>query len=105
MNSIVSTFSAVTYSAYESQLKTPHHRKCIDGTITGCGKCVGYCQYQEHPGFLTKDLRKEHNCIKKGCYYYLPKVKRVEKVNSMSAAIYTISGMKDLSSLLACMQS
>ena len=50
-----------------------HLRKCINGKFTGCGKCVGYCSYQIHPGFLTRELRKEHDCIKKGCYYYQSK--------------------------------
>ena len=53
----------------------PHIRKCIDGTITGCGKCVGYCRFRDHPGYLTKELRKDHDCIKKGCRYSEPKQK------------------------------
>ncbi len=52
-----------------------HIRHCIDGTKTGCGKCVGYCTYYEHTGFLTDSLRKKHNCLKKGCRYYVPKDK------------------------------
>jgi len=56
--------------------ESPHHRRCIDGKITGCGNCVGFCQFRDHPGYLTKELRKEHNCIKKGCNYYIPKVKK-----------------------------
>ncbi len=75
MDSRVITFSATTYSSYEAKNTTPHHRKCIDGKVTGSGNCVGYCQYCQHPGYLTKELRKEHNCIKKGCNYYLPKEK------------------------------
>ncbi len=58
-----------------SNTDQPHHRKCIDGKITGCGNCVGYCKYCEHPGYLTKDLRKKHDCIKKNCNYYVPKTK------------------------------
>ena len=56
---------------------SPHHRRCIDGKITGCGNCVGYCNFKEHPGYLTKDLRKKHDCIKKACNYYVPKTKPV----------------------------
>ena len=59
-----------------SKNDSPHCRRCIDGKITGCGNCVGYCQFWGHPGYLTKELRKEHNCIKKGCNYYIPKVKQ-----------------------------
>ncbi len=75
MTSQVLVFSATTYTTYEAHNRTPHHRRCIDGKTTGCGNCVGYCQYREHPGYLTKELRKKHNCIKKGCRYYLPKEK------------------------------
>ena len=63
------------YSYYDRKQNHTHNRRCIDGTVTGCGKCVGYCQFSEHSGFLTKQQRKEHNCIGKGCYYYLPKPK------------------------------
>ena len=68
--------SATTYNTYESHKNTPHHRKCIDGKITGSGKCVGYCEFRDHPGYLTKELRRKHNCIKKGCNYYVPKEKQ-----------------------------
>jgi len=64
-----------TYTFYEQKNASAHHRRCIDGKITGCGNCVGYCQYKEHPGFLTEKLRTEHDCIGKGCFYYLPKPK------------------------------
>ena len=50
-------------------------RRCIDGTKTGCGKCVGYCTYYEHTGFLTEALRNKHNCLRKGCKYYVKKEK------------------------------
>ena len=50
-------------------------RRCIDGSLTGCGNCVGYCNFHEHPGYLTKDLRKKHNCVNKACRYYERKQK------------------------------
>jgi hypothetical protein len=49
--------------------------RCIDGRRTNCGNCVGYCRYAGHEGFLTRQQRKEHNCIVKRCDYYLPKPK------------------------------
>lgn len=64
------------YLHYEKKSGSKYNRRCIDGRITGCGNCVGYCQYAGHSGFLTKELRKEHNCIGKGCFYYLPKIKQ-----------------------------
>ena len=63
------------YSYFDNKQKQTHNRRTIDGSITGCGKCVGYCQFSEHSGFLTKEQRKEHNCIGKGCHYYLSKPK------------------------------
>ena len=63
--------STVNFAANDS----PHHRRCINGRKTGCGNCIGYCKYSGHPGYLTKELRKEHDCIKKGCNYYVPKTK------------------------------
>ena len=68
-----------TYTFYEQQSRSAHHRRCIDGKITGCGNCVGYCQYKEHPGFLTEKLRTEHDCIGKGCYYYVAKPKQEKR--------------------------
>lgn len=59
-------YSTATPSVSFSADNSPHHRRCIDGTVTGCGNCVGYCQFRDHPGYLTKDLRKQHDCIKKG---------------------------------------
>lgn len=61
------------YKLYEKQSHSRYNRRCIDNSITGCGKCVGYCQYSAHPGFLTEKLRRQHNCIGKQCFYYLAK--------------------------------
>lgn len=47
-----------------------HNIRCIDGSVTGCCNCVGYCEYDEHPGYLTSDLRAKHNCVKNECMYY-----------------------------------
>lgn len=64
------------YAYYDNKSDSKYDRRCIDGKITGCGNCVGYCQYSEHSGFLTIKQRKEHNCIAKSCYHYLPKIKQ-----------------------------
>lgn len=64
------------YVFYERKYGESHDRRCIDGKITGCGNCVGYCQYTGHSGFLTKKHRAKHNCIEKGCFYYVPKARR-----------------------------
>jgi hypothetical protein len=67
--------TAIDYQSYDSRHKSAHSRKCIDGTITGSSKCVGYCEYECHPGFLTEKLREKHRCLEKKCIYYIPKQK------------------------------
>lgn len=64
------------YEKYEKQCRSKYNRRCIDNSITGGNKCVGYCQYAEHPGFLTEELRKKHNCIGKQCFHYVAKPKK-----------------------------
>ncbi len=61
------------YQSMEERYGIGHNRKCIDGKITGCCKCVGFCKYAGHPGFLTESQRSAHNCIGNGCNYYLSK--------------------------------
>lgn len=80
-NDVIYSTSNNDYNNYENKHLTPHHRRCIDGKTTGCSKCVGYCKFREHPGFLTRELRKRHDCLKKGCYYYVPKTKSVKSSN------------------------
>lgn len=64
------------YTYFEKYSPSKYTRKCIDGTITGCSNCVGYCMYKGHSGFLTQTQREKHECLRKGCYYFLPKPKR-----------------------------
>lgn len=73
------------YDQIESRQRTGYNRTCINGVITGCGKCIGYCQYKGHPGYLTENLRKEHSCIEKKCFYYIPKPKRKKSANEKSS--------------------
>jgi hypothetical protein len=63
------------YEEYEKAYGKKHNRKTISGKIVGSSKCVGFCKYSEHAGFLTQQNRKEHNCIGKRCNYYVPKEK------------------------------
>lgn len=73
----------IDFKYYENKSGSKYNRRCIDGKMTGCGNCVGYCQYIGHSGFLTKEQRKEHNCIEKCCIYYLPKIKQ-EKTRKLT---------------------
>lgn len=64
------------YEYYEKNSPSVYARKSIDGSIVGCSNCVGFCQFEGHPGFLTKKQRKQHNCINKKCFYYISKPKK-----------------------------
>lgn len=64
------------YDQMEAAQKGRYNRICINGKVVGCGKCVGYCQYEGHAGYLTEKLRKKHECLEKGCFYYAPKPAR-----------------------------
>lgn len=68
------------YEQYEKRSGAEHSRKCIDGRITGSNNCVGYCEYREHSGFLTDEQRKQHRCIEKGCFYYVNKERKTNKI-------------------------
>lgn len=52
-----------------------YNRRCIDGSVHGCGVCKGYCSFHEHPGYLTEKHMTDHQCIEKGCYYLVQKEK------------------------------
>lgn len=82
------------YVQYEMQSKSRINRRCIDGSFTGCGNCVGYCQYREHPGFLTQKQRKEHNCIDKQCHYYIPKPQRMKQEKSENLSSVLLASAK-----------
>ncbi len=66
------------YRYYERRSGFGHERKCMDGRITGCGKCVGYCTFSGHPGFLTGTQRSNHQCLEKECHYYVGKPRTEE---------------------------
>ena len=73
MDDIVYSTETNRYNLYEKAERSRFERRSIDGTIVGCSKCCGYCQYEEHPGFLTEKQIKEHSCINKQCYHFIKK--------------------------------
>lgn len=73
LNNIVFSTEIDRYTFFEKKSPSNYTRRCIDNSITGSNKCVGYCQYDGHPGFLTKDLLNQHNCIEKKCYHFIKK--------------------------------
>ena len=54
---------------YYNEKYSVHHRRCIDGKYTGGNRCKGYCEFYQHPGFLTAELMAAHRCQEKGCPY------------------------------------
>ena len=80
MNEIVYTSIETRYASFERQSPSQYIRRCIDNSRTGSNKCVGYCQYSEHPGFLTAELRKKHDCINKRCCHYIPKSSKTSNI-------------------------
>lgn len=69
----------MTYASLEKCFSQENvNRRCIDGRITGKGKCVGYCLYEEHPGYLTAKLRSRHECEARQCRHFLPKIRETE---------------------------
>ena len=75
MENIIYSSSENLYAEYEKDSPSAFARRSITGAVVGCSKCVGYCKYHGHPGFLTKDQRRQHDCLNKGCYYYVEKQK------------------------------
>ena len=76
MDNLIYTTEVDKYASFEKKSPNKFTRICIDGRITGRNKCLGYCQYDEHPGFLTADLIKQHNCKEKNCSYFVAKPKK-----------------------------
>lgn len=74
------------YREVERKTVRNFNLRCIDGSIHGCGKCVGYCAYDRHAGFLTAEQQDEHQCIEKGCFYHSskPKARRSLQDNNKS---------------------
>lgn len=68
----------IDYNYYDLRADV-HNRKCIDGSLTGSCKCVGYCTFEEHSGFLTKKIRRQHHCLENNCHYYLAKANMPHK--------------------------
>ena len=75
MENIIYSSSVNVYAEYEKGSPSAYTRRSITGAVVGCSKCVGYCKYYGHPGFLTKEQRRQHDCLNKGCYYYIEKQK------------------------------
>ncbi|MBR4858017.1 MAG: hypothetical protein IKU08_02390 [Clostridia bacterium] len=73
---VIYTTTENKFEFYEKNSPSKYTRISINGSIVGCNNCVGYCMFSGHPGFVTKEQRKEHDCIRKNCYYYIPKPKR-----------------------------
>lgn len=78
----VSAYKGSLYMQYAAEYGFQNNRRCIDGKITGCGNCVGFCSFSGHPGFLTEKMRKKHGCMEKACFHYIAKPARIRKNQS-----------------------
>lgn len=81
LNNVVFSTGIDRYAFFEKKSPSNYTRRCIDNSIIGSNKCVGYCQYDGHPGFLTKSLLKKHNCIEKECYHFVKKSGKDKPLN------------------------
>lgn len=95
------------YEQYEKQSHSKYNRRCIDNSVVGCSKCVGYCQYDVHPGFLTAELRKKHNCIGKQCFHYVAKQKKkhtpqllIDLTSSVFAMVREVMGQNEFTRVI-----
>lgn len=82
--------------------------RCIDGTLHGQNKCVGFCAYEQHPGFLTVQQEQSRQCREKGCFYHHPKpavqrsrrdteaLKRAEIIAAAERATAELEGLRVL---------
>lgn len=82
MENIFYSSSENGYAGYEKGSPSAYARRSITGAVVGCSKCVGYCKYYGHPGFLTKEQRRQHDCLNKDCNYYVEKQKERKPVPS-----------------------
>ena len=48
-------------------------------------RCVGYCEFDGHSGYLTEKLRNRHDCLQKNCRYYVPKTYSSSPKNDKSS--------------------
>ncbi len=87
--------------------------RCMDGTLRGRSKCVGFCAYEQHPGFLTARQEREHQCHEKGCFYHHAKPavqrnrrdeNRVKQAEIMAAARAATARMEGLRVLRAAQE-
>lgn len=73
-----------TYDTIEKNYIGAINRRCIDGSIHGCSSCKGYCDFKDHPGYLTEKMIDEKHCIEKGCDYFRAKTKAQRPVKRTS---------------------
>ena len=72
------------YAEMEERYGRGHDRKCINKKYTASCKCIGYCMYEWHPGFVTHELMKKHNCLERDCKHFLAKPKKIRGIKQMN---------------------
>lgn len=77
--------SSSVYQAMKAKTIQNYNLRCIDGTLHGCSKCVGFCTCEYHPGFLTAQHERDHQCKEKQCFYHHPKPPAIKESNNKKA--------------------
>lgn len=68
------------YSKMEQRYGAGHHRITIRRKTTASSKCMGFCFYESHPGFLTEQDMAVHRCCERACRYFLPKPRKINAI-------------------------
>lgn len=74
--------SSSVFQVMKDQTIRNYNLHCIDGTLHGCSKCVGFCTCEHHPGFLTAQHERDHQCKEKQCFYHHPKPPSIKCKNN-----------------------
>ncbi len=67
----------VDYRVIDKRFGSVTNKRCIDGRITGSNKCIGFCNYADHPGYVTSEIAQKHMCFEKGCGYFIQKTREL----------------------------
>ena len=76
VNRTVYSTETSLFELLEKNSPSEFTRRSIDGHVVGSNKCVGYCLFEDHPGFLTNEQYRNHDCLKKNCCHFVPRSRK-----------------------------
>ena len=65
------------YAEMEKRYGHGHELKTLERKFTASSKCIGFCLYDRHPGFVTTTIMQAHHCWERDCLYFLEKPKKL----------------------------